>query len=706
MARTLIGSLILRLKQEGAAEAKRSVTDALSGIEGAARRMNTGNWGSKFDEALRRLKVTPAEHAAIVQSWGRLQTAIDGKMTGPQKSAWRTGVLGHLASIRAEIDHTNTRAKALGNTLRGLGNFATIGIGGLGAYGAYRGVRGGVNAAFEQQRVEAQGHFAGLSEGDQGALKSAAEELSAKYGLSMSNVLQALQEAAMSMPDTASALAAADDIARLLVGLETRYGPDGAVAGAYDILKGLDNVGMNQSPEEIHKALDAFLRAQYVLGADFSPAGFKQMLQYARIAGKSLDDDFLLTWLPIMAAETAGADAGTKVRASFDQLIIGRASEESEKKQKAYGLRTDETGLVGQDLYAQNPILWANEVLLPALKAHGVNTDDPVQLGQAIGEITGNRQSADFLASSLISFQQYIRLAMERMPAAFGLNAADEIRDRDPFATVQGLVNSLCNLSGARGEPLVPVIIPALSGLSGAIEGVAASVRGAEGGEVGIGALATVAAGLGALTIGKVGVSWIMAGPSLQTAAVMLQGAATSLGGAGVGGAAGSTGKKGGWLAGTLGWAAALGIAGAPGFLSELVTGGATSTEEFDAQVAEQGDIKRRLWEMANGVGGWINPSGAVDHAPVEATNEVPGLAGMVHPEALTNMGVEADKTKTKLEALNTTLKPVVDLAHINALVALLRTAIWLQGQLGAAPGSSGVSSQINASYSDFGVAP
>lgn len=717
MAKTLIGQLILRLQQNVSVEAGK-VTKSLRGIEQAAANLDNKRptWGNKFDQQLRQLKVTPQEHAAIVESWGRLLSSIDGKAAGQQKGVWRSGVLSHLATMRTEIDLTNTRAKVLGNTLRSIASGAGFLIGGSAAYAGYGAVRGGVNAAFEQQRVEAQGHFSGLSEDDQGALKAKAEELAAKYGLAVTNVLQALQEASLSMPSTDDALASADSIARLLTSLESIYGPDGAVSGTYSILRGLDNVAMNQTPEEVLKALDAFMKAQQVLGKDFSPDAFRQMLQYARIAGKSLDDDFLLTWMPILASETAGADAGTRLRANFDQLIVGRASKEAESAQAKYGIRTDETGLIGQEAYAANPVLWAHDYLLPALKEAGVNTDDPVALATVLGEITNNRQSSDFLSASLISFEQYLRTATERIPAASGLAAADEVREIDPFSAVQGMVNSLSNLSGALGEHVAPVIIPMFSAISGAIEGLATKVREAEGWEVGVAALGVALGGLGALGAGKVGLAWITAGPSLQTAAGMLQSAATSLGGGPAPGG-GPNGKKTspGEPMNAI-WGVIGGVASG---LAQSWVAGQVVDSTMGPMTPEQQAVKdgaaQRVWERLMSVISTPQSSAPVT-SPYDNLRSG-GVSWGLDPDATTAApsvdttqvaaaGVEADTTATKLMALNTTLRPMVDTTPIGRLVALLERAIALQNQLGAAPTNVDLDARVRASFADYGVTP
>src|SRR5690606_36110401 len=135
--------------------------------------------------------------------------------------------------------------------------------------------------------------------------------------------------------------------------------------------------------------LDNFMRAWQVSGKDIDPAAWAQGIKYARGSGKVFDHDFLSRVLPFVMAETSGTDAGTQLRAIFDQFIVGRASKESIAAQTEYGLRDgvkrDATGrviekgsLTQADLFAKNPLDWFNKVLLPAMEAKGVNTGDPV----------------------------------------------------------------------------------------------------------------------------------------------------------------------------------------------------------------------------------------------------------------------------------------------------------------------------------------
>lgn len=130
------------------------------------------------------------------------------------------------------------------------------------------------------------------------------------------------------------------------------------------------------------------------------------------------------------------------------------------------------------------------------------------------GQITQNRQSSDLLTRTLISIEQYKRYAEERIPETKGPAAADEIRGLDPFAATTAMVNSLKTFR-ALGEHVVPVIIPAMNAFAGGVETLAQKIRVAEGWEVAIAGAGVALGGIGALSVGKAGLAWITAGPSL-----------------------------------------------------------------------------------------------------------------------------------------------------------------------------------------------
>jgi hypothetical protein len=712
VARTLVGILQILLKQDVTAKAP-EINRALASIQGAATRLGNSPWGAGFDRQLERLKLSPAERAAIASSYGLLARDINGKIGKTDLAAWRHGVLGHFAAVRAGVDEANASAKRFHSTIGKLVRMGLITFGGVGGlYLGSRAVHGGATAASEEWAQKAEARYSGLPEDEREQLWNQAVKLSGERRLNTALVFQMLREAALAMETTDDAIAVSDAMAQALLYLSNTMGADGAVTGLRAFNKAMDNIE-NITPEEYLKSLEAYIRAQQVTGADMDPEAFAQAIKYARAAGKIFSDDYLFNWLPFKIAEVGGSDAGTQLRAFADNTIGGTASEEVKEYQTEIGVRNEDGSMAYADELLQNPERWINERLVPALQAAGVDTNDNVQLAQVLNDVASNRLARDFILSAITNWEQKNRLN-ENLPRTAGLSAADDIQEVNPFATLESLTTSLQNLSGAAGDHVFPVIIPAMLGLADMINSVAAKVREMPDAAFGLGLGALGLGGIGAWKIGAGIVGLATAGPSLQTAAVMLQGAATALGGGAATGTAGAVaaGKP------TPGRGAATMLLTAPwiaDWIGNQVMGPATPEQ----QEIIDGAAGRVFARVYDGIADLLEPdvSRPAGTPALEPTNEIPGLAGMVAPQALANMGVDttdieqagvaADTTKTKLDALNTVLKPVVDLAGLIALVALLRQAVALQGQLGSVgTGGGGVRDQVNSSYADFGVAP
>ncbi|MEO5807891.1 hypothetical protein [Devosia sp.] len=205
----------------------------------------------------------------------------------------------------------------------------------------------------------------------------------------------------------------------------------------------------------------------------------------------------------------------------------------------------------------------------------------------------------------------------------------------------------------------------------------------------------------------------VTAGPSLQTAAVMLQEAAVGLG-SGAAGAGGIGGKKppGGRIGGIANTVSSLlGL----GFLAQLAQ--------------DQGALKMpdpsKSWDrnlvdfLDPGLGRTIYGDGqpAAPHAQLSSPYDnlrAGGVQSTLNPDITTvdtshmqQAGTEADATKAKLEALNTTLKPLVDMTNLRAFIALLQHALALQSKL-AGPVGNGGSKTIGSlnSFSDGAFQP
>lgn len=755
MARTLLGILQLNLRHDFKEKGK-SAESAIRGIEAEAKRLGSAPWGAGFQRQLDRLKVSPAEYAAIVGSYERLAKGINGKVSKADLSAWRSGVISNLSGVRSEIEQTRRRASEMHTAIIGKGryaqNLAKSAMVAFGAYTLWYGAGMALRKGFiegargEQLRVRAK--HAGLTPDEISKIDERSLELAVKYGLKTSDLFQVISEASLNMKDVDEALKSSETMAQGFAMFANLTSPAEAINAMYTVLKAFDALGTNQDPEQITSLLDTLLRAQQVIGTDIDANSFALAVRYSRQGGKVIDPEFLVSFLMAMAGETSGNDAGRKLSTLYDKLIGGKSTPKARAEQERIGMYDEKGNLVGQDLFQLNPILWANAVLKPLLEADGVDIDSKIELGKALSAIFGEKMSGDFMAAAIMQFEPYLRTAKEKMPKASGLSGAETIRHEDPFAAAAAFGNSLANVSEAFGEKLAPIIVPALNQLADGINTIAAAVKEADGAAVGLTSLAVAIAAFGAIKVGK-GIfnnitSLGAAGPSLQKAAVDLSAAAAALKGGAAGGLGVDKGGQGankvGWLAAVLAYLKKVGVAVAPAVGSELLIDSPTSMDDFNAQVAQQAKNKEDLRAFTKP---WREPvedffgraldfavSGPVDNSKSEfeelrANGLDTPLSRTINDQTADQQGVspvgpssQADPTildqiRTKSSSAAQSLaelgQPInLDIgdAALERIIGRLREAKSLIDQLGGGKGTSSSRDQVNSSFADFGVSP
>lgn len=729
MAKTLIGQLILRLRTEGLGEAKK-VTDTMRDVENAARRLGqtgSGTWGAGFQRQLNSLKLTATEIREVESSWMRLHEAMRGRnlagaLRGMEIGHWKTNTISALAAQRAAIENhfktVESNARQHGIRMR---DILRAGYVSLGFYtGAQAGgtvTRVGFKEASERSRVDAESYYRGLSDSERGSIETAAADLATRRRVSQTDVMEILADAAMNMKNTDAALKTGDSqVAAYKVWANT-YGEEAAISYLRAFNRAMDNTNVDD-PNEYKGMLDNFMKAWQVSGKDIDPAAWAQGIKYARGSGKVFDRDFLSRVLPFVMAETSGTDAGTQLRAIFDQFIVGRASKESIAAQSEYGLRDGvkrdakgrviEKGTLTQaDLFAKNPLDWFNRVLLPAMEAKGVNTGDPVVLAEEIGKLTNNRLSSDAAIKAILGFEQMQRILNERFPNAKGLAAADTMDEKSLGSATDGLVTAYGNLAAALA-PVESVINPGLNALADGINRLAAAAKD----NPILVSLGLLSAGAGALKGGQFALGKMTDMFGLKGSAIALDGsaaaltrAAVALGGAGVadglGGASDGKGKP----SSKVGRAAKYGaLAAGPGTMlyavDQMLFGGAGS-KKLDENVSYASAFLKALGTL------W-NQKARGEEAPAGDENlAAPGwfkrfMLGKAAEENFNfgdHMGIPLrggdpqvdtgglDEAQQKamqtgqgiLDALSVTARPVVDLGPLqeaNRLVQAIRAGL------------------------------
>lgn len=748
MARTLVGQLILRLRTEGLGEAKK-ITDTMRGVENAARRLGqtgSGTWGAGFQRQLNSLKLTANEIREVERSWTRLHEAMRSRnLAGAMKSAevghWKTNTISALAAQRAAIEGhfkaVESKARQHGLRMADIVRASYVSMGFYtGAHGAGMLTRQGFKEASERSRVQAESYYRGLNDKERGSIETASEDLATRRRVSKTDVMEILADAAMNMKNTGAALQTGDSqVAAYKIWANT-YGPEQAIGYLRAFNRAMDNINVDD-PNEYKGMLDNFTKAWQVSGKDIDPAAWAQGIKYARGSGKVFDHDFLSRVLPFVMAETSGTDAGTQLRAIFDQFIVGRASKESIAAQTEYGLRDgvkrdakgrviEKGSLTQADLFAKNPLEWFNKVLLPAMEAKGVNTGDSVVLAEEIGKLTNNRLSSDAAIKAILGFEQMQRILSERFPNAKGLAAADTMDEKSLSSATDGLVTAYGNLAAALA-PVESVINPGLNALADGINKLAAAAKD----NPVLVSLGLLGAGAGALkggqfALGKMSDMFGLKGSALALdgSAAALTRAAVALGGAGVADGLGGVGDGKGKPSSKVGRAAKYGaLAAGPGTMlyavDQMLFGGAGS-KKLDENVSYASaflEALGKLWnkelrgeeasaERKDIAGPSLREQMAIKLRPGHKSYADRSEGPQVDTGSMDDAQQKALQTgQGILDALNVAAKPVVDLASLqeaNRLVQSLKAGLdGLNAAARTARNSAGA--EMRRNFSDRG---
>jgi hypothetical protein len=649
-------------------------------------------------------------------------------------AVWRQSTVTHLTAIRAEWKRLEDSQMSATQRFR---EAARFGVGAFGVYGAThalaRGGREALIAASNERVQQAEMKYAGLSEGERGKIDTSADKYVSKYNLNKAEVLEVLKDSSLNAINTDTALTMADPMMRAMLVLKGPFGKEGAINGLRAFNKAMDNMGV-QDPELYTKMLDGYVRSQQVIGRDISPESYAQAIKFARAPGKAYGKDFISMWLPFMAGETGGSDAGGKIRAAFDNLATGRTPLEQLSLQDELGLRegvvrnkkgkiVEKGKLTQADRFYANPLEWMDGVLKPALEKRGVDVNNAGDMASYVGNIVGNRLAGDMLFAAMEQFDQYKRQKENRGDNAFGLKAADTIQTENPFAAYDAFKDAMSNLSAA----VMPMdtISSGLNTMASVINNFQQSLR--DGNPVAWGGLAlggTAVVGGPVAMLVKAGWDLITAGTALKGSAAALDAAAARLGASGgmPGGADDKTPPKGKgtWSAIT----AALGKAATVGAVLTTATSllsdspGDTFEEQASIQKNRKDGLKRDLNRYFGWMGDrdfWLGDSSTsirdklkIDTDGTFASNRASD--GSFTPQVNGEQALQQARSTAEdiRNALNVTVGPTVDLAGLNALQAKLQACVATLQQLkvGIPSTVADLSNQLNRSFADHQLTP
>lgn len=252
----------------------------------------------------------------------------------------------------------------------------------------------------------------------------------------------------------------------------------------FDMLaKALEMRGVSLDPARMGNYADAIARSINVFGDTLKVGEYYDLIRYGREAALGWNKAFLTTIAPSLAQRQGGGPTGRSLDMAFRELVGGKLSQPAVQALAQWGLIKPESvirtrtgsvkgvgrgGVVGADVFEKNPYQWVQDIFLPALKAHGITSQD--QIIAAIGRVFAARAGAPiaYMALQGPQFQKDIGL----LQGAPGLAAADMFQKDDLQANWAGLSAQLENFARAIGTPLGTPLAHGLHALTDGIIGL------------------------------------------------------------------------------------------------------------------------------------------------------------------------------------------------------------------------------------------
>jgi hypothetical protein len=394
-----------------------------------------------------------------------------------------SGVLGFIARDFIKV---NAQAKTLQGTLKEIKLLGMTGaiLGGAGFLGLGMIARA-VKPAEEYVHQLELAKAAGMSQLEIAQATTAAWEATGTVMTTTATQnVAAIRELRMVFGDTQKAMEHMPTVQRLQSILQTVRG-SGAHDEAYTVAKALEMKGAVKDVGQFDTAADLMTKAIIASGGKVGAQDFLSTFKYGRAATIGWDDRFTYGILPTLIQEmkssggTGGAGGpGNALMSAYAAVVGGTIPQKSLKVWQRLGLLDPSKiiydkvgsakgvapgGISDSELFQSNPYAWTQKVLLPALKTHGYA--DEAKQRQALQYLFPNR-TAGFIMSQMALQGWKFERDQKLIGQASGLSSYDQLIRNDPKMAFEALSSQWENLKTAVGMTVIPVILPALRGLT------------------------------------------------------------------------------------------------------------------------------------------------------------------------------------------------------------------------------------------------
>ncbi len=393
-----------------------------------------------------------------------------------------------LGLVAREFVKTDAEAKKLQTTLKEIKLLGMTGaiLGGAGFLGLGL-IKGAVKPASEYVHQLELAKAAGMSQLEIAEATSAAWATTGKVmTTTATDNIKAIRELRMVFGDTADAvkfLPQMQTIQAVLDNVLHGTGGVGAKDVAFTAAKMLELRGASMNTDTFREQADLITKAVIASGGKVTPQMLMQAQKYAGVGGTSFNNDFMFGIMPTLVQELGGSSTGTSLTSMYRALVGGRMDKRSLAVWKKLGLADTSHADIGTDtamlnpasikgsaLFKSNPFRYVQEVLLPALRAHGIVTQQ--DQSAAIDQLFSNRNAAR-IANILGTQGPRIMKDFDLISGAGSTSAYAQMMRNDPEMGYRALGSQWENLKVSLGKTLVPVLIPFLRGMTTALNSAA-----------------------------------------------------------------------------------------------------------------------------------------------------------------------------------------------------------------------------------------
>lgn len=389
-----------------------------------------------------------------------------------------------LFLIQGDLVKTDAAALRLKTTLS---QIKLLGVGGalLGGAG-YAGLHAlgkTLDAAKEYQQALAQ--FKSLNLGD--AVNAQADRFArgaSVIGASATDLMRTTRDLTTVLGDFGLAKQLSPGFAQLKYANQAVYGGKGLDFNENQ-LRSLERIiemkGGWKGPQDFLSQASMMQQVIAGTGGMVKPNDYLAFIKTAGVAGRLLSNQSFYYGMEPLIQEMGGNRVGTALMSAYNNLGQGRSSVRAARELMRLGLvnpsmvEYDKIGqikqirpgaLTGMSQFAENPFAWMQQVLLPAMKARGITSEQGIL--NEMGVLFGNR-TASSLFSLMFTQQEKILKNMKLSQGAMGTDDLVRLARSSPQGAEMALSAAWNNLKIATGNALIPVIIPALNKLAEAI---------------------------------------------------------------------------------------------------------------------------------------------------------------------------------------------------------------------------------------------